>query len=178
MREHIRDLMIHGSRGGCGAATTTIGNGGGGSSSALGKWLSELQVSWVLHLAQLDAASAGRTFVSRRLQHTARTWVLAVHAIGRCVASFTGWCSSQELPQEEALPWPPASELVGFVAATFLLMLPFVDAVVAVALDDVINPASTSISSDDHGHGTWWHGFWQQGCTGIGSQVPDTDRCP
>ncbi|XP_066378701.1 uncharacterized protein [Miscanthus floridulus] len=152
MREHIRDLIIHGSRGGCGAATTTIGNGGGGSSSALGKWLSELQVSWVLHLAQLDAASAGRTFVSRRLQHTARSWVLALHAVSRSVASFTGWCSSQELQQEEeALLWPATSELVGFVAATFLLMLPFVDAVVA--LDDVISPASSSISSDDHGHG-------------------------
>ncbi|XP_066369358.1 uncharacterized protein [Miscanthus floridulus] len=146
MREHIRDLIIHGSHGGCGAAATSS------SSSALGRWLSELQVSWVLRLAQLDAASAGRTFVSRRLQHTARSWVLALHAISRSVASFTEWCSSQELQQkEEALLWPPTSELVGFVAATFLLMLPFVDAVVA--LDDVISPASSSISSDDHGHG-------------------------
>ena len=152
MREHIRDLIIHGSRGGgYGAATTPTGAAAGGSSSALGRWLSELQVSWVLHVAQLDAASAGRTFVSRRLQHTARSWVTAIHAIGRCVASFTGWCSSQEQQEEEqALPWPPASELVGFVAATFLLMLPFVDAVVA--LDDVVGPVSTS-SDDDYGHG-------------------------
>jgi hypothetical protein len=58
---------------------------------------------------------------------------------------------AQEQQEEEALPWPPASEFVGFVAATFLLMLPFVDAVVA--LDDVISPGSSSISSDDHGHG-------------------------
>ncbi|KAG2536527.1 hypothetical protein PVAP13_9NG195200 [Panicum virgatum] len=151
MREHIRDLIIHGSRGGCGAATTTTAGDGGGS-SALGRWLSELQVSWVLRLAQLDVASAGRTFVSRRLQHTARSWVLALHVISRCVASFTGWCSQQE--EEEAAArhgqnWPPASEFVGFVAATFLLMLPFVDAVVA--LDDVVSPVS--ISSDGHGHG-------------------------
>ena len=47
--------------------------------------------------------------------------------------------------------WPPASEFIGFVAAAFLLMLPFVDAVVA--LDDVICPVSTRIRSDDHGHG-------------------------
>ncbi|CAD6335324.1 unnamed protein product [Miscanthus lutarioriparius] len=135
----------------CGASSTALAATSSSSNSALGRWLSELQVSWVLHLAQVDAASAGRTFVSRRLQHTARSWVLALHAISRSVASFTGWCSSQELQQEEALPWPPASEFVGFIAATFLLVLPFVDAVVA--LDDVICPASTSISSDDHGHG-------------------------
>ncbi|KAG2547348.1 uncharacterized protein LOC120648539 [Panicum virgatum] len=141
MRVHIRDLIIR---------TATTGDGGG-SSSALGRWLSELQVSWVLRLAQLDAASAGRTFVSRRLQHTARSWVLALHAISRCVASFTGWCSQQEVEEEEARQtWPPASEFVGFVAATFLLMLPFVDAVVA--LDDVVRPVSIS-SDDDHGHG-------------------------
>jgi hypothetical protein len=126
-REHMRDL-IHGS-------------------DALDRWLWELQVSWVLHLAQLDA-SAGRAFVSRRLQHTARSWVLALHGISRSVLSFTGWCPSQE-EEEEALQqlqtcWPPTSELVGFFAATFSHMLPFVDVVVAL---EIIDP-----SASDDGH--------------------------
>ncbi|XP_066377034.1 uncharacterized protein [Miscanthus floridulus] len=126
-REHMRDL-IHGS-------------------DPLDRWLWELQVIWVLHLAQLDA-SAGRAFVSRRLQHTARSWVLALHGISRSIVSFTGWCPSQE-EEDEALQqlqtcWPPTSELVGFFAATFSHMLPFVDVVVAL---EIIDP---SASDDDH----------------------------
>ncbi|XP_066378585.1 exocyst complex component EXO70H1-like [Miscanthus floridulus] len=131
MREHIKDL-IHEFRG---AAT----------SDALGRWLSELQVSWVLHLTQLDA-SAGKAFVSRLLQYTARSWILALHAINSSIVSFNGWCSSQDQEEDEAVAvlWPPTSELVGFVAATFLQMLPFVDVVVAL---EVANPAC----GDDHG---------------------------
>ncbi|CAL4966304.1 unnamed protein product [Urochloa decumbens] len=124
-REHIRDL-IHESRG---------GDSGSGSATATDKWLSELRVSWVLHLAELEAASAGRTFISRRLQHTAHSWTVAVRLIGRSVVCFTGWCSSQE---EEGV-WPTASEFVGFVATIFLQMLPFVDVVVAL---DTTNPSS------------------------------------
>ncbi|CAL5049744.1 unnamed protein product [Urochloa decumbens] len=122
-REHIRDL-IHESRG-----------GDSGSATATDKWLSELRVSWVLHLAELEAASARRTFISRRLQHTAHSWTLAVRLISRSVVCFTGWCSSQE---EEGV-WPTASEFVGFVATIFLQMLPFVDVVVAL---DTTNPSS------------------------------------
>ncbi|CAL5050244.1 unnamed protein product [Urochloa decumbens] len=122
-REHIRDL-IHESRG-----------GDSGSATATDKWLSELRVSWVLHLAELEAASARRTFISRRLQHTAHSWTLAVRLISRSVVCFTGWCSSQE---EEGV-WPTASEFVGFVSTIFLQMLPFVDVVVAL---DTTNPSS------------------------------------
>jgi len=109
-REHMRDL-IHGS-------------------DPLDRWLWELQVSWVLHLAQLDA-SAGRAFVSRRLQHTARSWVLAPHGISRSILSFTGWCPSpSQEEEEEALQqlqtcWPPTSELVGFFSCNLLAYAPF-----------------------------------------------------
>ncbi|CAO2200800.1 unnamed protein product [Urochloa humidicola] len=113
--KHIRDL-IHESRG-----------GDAGSATATDKWLSELLVSWVLHLDELEAASARRTFISRRLEHAAHSWALALCLISRSIVCFTGWGSSQE---EEGV-WPTASEFVGFVAATFLQMLPFVDVVVA-----------------------------------------------
>ncbi|CAL5050241.1 unnamed protein product [Urochloa decumbens] len=97
------------------------------------KWLSELRVSWVLHLAELEGASARRTFISRRLQHTAHSWALALRLIGRSIVCFTGWCSSRE-------ERPPASELfVRFFLATFLQILPFVDVVVAL---DTIDPSS------------------------------------
>ncbi|CAN6181600.1 unnamed protein product [Urochloa humidicola] len=103
------------------------------------KWLSELRVSWVLHLAELEAASARRTFISRRLQHTAQSWALALRLISRSIVCFTGWCSSHEDVEEAAVWWPPASEFVRFVSATFLQILPFVDVVVAL---DTIDPIS------------------------------------
>ncbi|CAO2200799.1 unnamed protein product [Urochloa humidicola] len=123
-RQHIRHL-IHESRGG----------DAGGSATATDKWLSELRVSWVLHLAELEAAPARGTFISRRLQHAAHSWTLAVCLISRSIVCFTGWCRSQE---EEGV-WPTASEFVGFVATIFLQMLPFVDVVVAL---DTTNPSS------------------------------------
>ncbi|TKW23531.1 hypothetical protein SEVIR_4G297900v4 [Setaria viridis] len=128
-REHIRDL-IHRFRG-----------------AAMDKWLSEVRVSFVLHLAELEA-SKRRKFISssRRLRCTAHSWALALHMINRSIVSFTGWCCPQE--EEAAAGWPSASELVRFVAATFMQLLPFVDIVVAL---DISNPSS---DDDDHpGHG-------------------------
>lgn len=130
-REHIRDL-IHEFRGGPDAG------------SAMDRWLSELRVSWVLHLNELEEASARTKFISRsrRLRHTAHTWAAALHMITRSIVSFTGWSA-----QEQGV-WPTDSEFAGFVAATLLQMLPFVDAVAALDISDN-NPSS---SDDDH-HG-------------------------
>jgi hypothetical protein len=61
--------------------------------------------------------------------------------ITRSIVSFTGWSA-----QEQGV-WPTDSEFAGFVAATLLQMLPFVDAVAALDISDN-NPSS---SDDDHG---------------------------
>ncbi|KAF8661137.1 hypothetical protein HU200_057245 [Digitaria exilis] len=136
-REHIRDLLIHESSHGAHASSATA--------TAMDKWLSELRVSWVLHLAELEVASARRTFVSRRLQHAAHSWALALRLISRSIVCFTGWCSRQEEEEDEPdVWWPPASEFVRFFAAIFLQILPFVDVVVAL---DTTNPTSSAAIS-------------------------------
>ncbi|CAN6200457.1 unnamed protein product [Urochloa humidicola] len=114
-REHIREL-VRGARG-------------------LDRWLSELRVGWVLHPGELDA-SAGRRF-----QYWAEGWILAVYVISRSISSFNGWCC----PQKEAAAWPPASELVRFIVATLLKMLPFVHTVVT--LNTIDNPTTIEHST-------------------------------
>ncbi|CAN6162646.1 unnamed protein product [Urochloa humidicola] len=115
-REHIR-VLVRGARG-------------------LDRWLSELRVGWVLNPGELDA-SALRIDVSQRFQYCAEGWILAAYVISRSISSFNGWCC----PQKEAAVWPPASELVRFVVAALLKMLPFVDTVVT--LNTIDNPTTT-----------------------------------
>ncbi|CAN6215565.1 unnamed protein product [Urochloa humidicola] len=116
-REHVR-VLVRGARG-------------------LDRWLSELRVGWVLNPGELDA-SALRIDVSQRFQYCAEDWILAAYVISRSISSFNGWCC----PQKEAAVWPPASELVRFVVAALLKMLPFVDTVVTLNTMDN-NPTTT-----------------------------------
>ncbi|CAL5049748.1 unnamed protein product [Urochloa decumbens] len=97
------------------------------------RWLSELRVGWVLNPGEVLDASA-----RRRFQYCAEGWILAVYVISRSISSFNGWCC----PEEEAAVWPPASELVRFVVATLLKMLPFVDTVVTLNTT-IDNPTAT-----------------------------------
>jgi hypothetical protein len=102
--------------------------------SGLERWLSELRVGWLLDptpgVGELDASA------SQRFQYCAESWILAVYVISRSISSFNGWCCPQGSEEEAAAGWPSASELVRFVVATLLKMLPFADTVVTVNITD------------------------------------------
>ncbi|CAL4966306.1 unnamed protein product [Urochloa decumbens] len=131
-REHIR-VLVRGARG-------------------MDRWLSELRVGWVLNSGEVLDASA-----RRRFQCCAEGWILAVYVISRSISSFNGWCC----PQEEAAVWPPASELVRFVVATLLKMLPFVDTVVT------LNTTMDNPTATEHPTVSCYGGF---------SAVPPADK--
>ncbi|XP_062229873.1 uncharacterized protein LOC133927425 [Phragmites australis] len=101
----------------------------------LDRWLSELHVGWVLHLADDDASSGSRgsILISRQLQHLAQSWILALLEINSYLSRcFNRWYShSQEL---EETVCPPACDFARFVEATLSKMLPFVDTVVNLAI--------------------------------------------
>ncbi|KAJ1260822.1 hypothetical protein BS78_10G261700 [Paspalum vaginatum] len=107
---------------------------GGNNLSAVGRWLRELQVGWVLLLGETAESTAGRILV-----FYSKSWILALQeiseSISRCVVD--GWRNQQQDDQGTSKHHPPAaassSEFAQLVEATVLKMLPFVDIAVAAA---------------------------------------------
>ncbi|TVU46137.1 hypothetical protein EJB05_05655, partial [Eragrostis curvula] len=104
----------------------------------LERWLSELDVGWLLHLPDGDA-SARRLFMSRQLQHLVRSWITALRQVEESVFEYLDGLAREDDSFSTSLQ-PDAAEFAGFVEATLLKMLPFVDAVVAL---NIIHPGST-----------------------------------
>jgi hypothetical protein len=113
----------------------------GSNATAPDRWLSELNVAWLLSLAELDA-SGQRTFISRQLQSPAQTWIPALQVISTSVWKCL---SSHDEPTDGLLD--AVSEFAQFLKATLLKMLTFVDAIVALDPFSVINGA---ISQQQH----------------------------
>ncbi|TVU46153.1 hypothetical protein EJB05_05671, partial [Eragrostis curvula] len=107
------------------------------------RWLSELDVGWLLHLPDGDA-SARRLFISRQLQHLVRNWITALRQVEESVfAYFDGQAREDDI--FSASLQPDVTGFAGFVEATLLKMLPFVDAVVALK---IIHPGSGERATD------------------------------
>ncbi|KAK3136684.1 hypothetical protein QOZ80_5BG0440980 [Eleusine coracana subsp. coracana] len=100
----------------------------GNNVDALERWLSELDVSWVLHLNH--ASESARIFFSRQLQYLARSWILALYEVSGYIDC---WCSQEEATLTVGPP-PSALLFVQFLEATLSKMLRFVDAIVAVRI--------------------------------------------
>ncbi|WVZ78414.1 hypothetical protein U9M48_026127 [Paspalum notatum var. saurae] len=103
---------------------------GGNNLNAVEHWLRELDVGWVLLLAETAESTAGRILV-----FYSKSWILALQemseSIYRCVV-VDGCCSQQKDGQGTSKHHPPAaSEFAQLVEATLLKMLPFVDIAVA-----------------------------------------------
>jgi hypothetical protein len=119
-RRHLRGLVEQF----CGGAN--------GNVTAPERWLSELNVAWLLHLAELSASARG-SFISRQLHHLVQSWIMALRKINTSIwACFSGFSS-----QEEATVAPPAApEFVRFIEATLWKMLTFVGAIAAPLNED------------------------------------------
>lgn len=107
----------------------------GGNLGALQKWLLDLDVGWVLNLAEIDE-SAGSVLIWRQFQYFAdSSWIPALSKIGESIFSyFDPWCSSQEQDEGQGTSKQPLiSEFVQLVEAAVLKMLTFVDAIIAAA---------------------------------------------
>ncbi|RLN13556.1 hypothetical protein C2845_PM09G23870 [Panicum miliaceum] len=105
---------------------------GGNNPDALEKWLSELDVGWVLHKFKIDE-SAGSIRIWRQFQYFAESWILALQDINESISKcFDVWCS-QDRDKKGTSKKPLASEFALLVEATVLEMLPFVDAIIAAA---------------------------------------------
>ncbi|CAN6192369.1 unnamed protein product [Urochloa humidicola] len=105
---------------------------GGNNLSALEKWLSELDVVWVLHELKIDE-SAGSIRIWHQFHYFAESWILAMQEINESISTcFDVWCSSQDRDEGTSTK-PLASEFALLVKATVLKMLPFVDAIIAAA---------------------------------------------
>lgn len=63
--EHIKSLVVE-----------FFGCNGKNNVGALERWLSELDVSWVLHLNH--RSESAHIFFSRQLQYLARSWIVAL----------------------------------------------------------------------------------------------------
>ncbi|KAG2608603.1 uncharacterized protein LOC120668885 isoform X2 [Panicum virgatum] len=96
---------------------------GGNNLAALEKWLSELDVSWVLHEFKIDE-SAGSIRMWRQFSFFAESWILALQDINESVSRCFDVTSRK----------PLASEFVLLVETAVLKMLPFVDAIIAAAV--------------------------------------------
>jgi len=105
---------------------------GGNNLAALEKWLSELDVSWVLHEFKIDE-SAGSIRMWRQFSFFAESWILALQDINESVSRcFDVWCSQDR--DEGTSRKPLASEFALLVETAVLKMLPFVDAIIAAAV--------------------------------------------
>jgi hypothetical protein len=97
----------------------------------LEKWLSELDVGWVLHESKIDE-SAGSIRIWQQFHFFAESWILALQDINESISRcFDVWCSQDR--DEGTSKKPLASEFALLVEATMLKMLPFVDAIIAAA---------------------------------------------
>ncbi|CAN6173670.1 unnamed protein product [Urochloa humidicola] len=106
----------------------------GNNLSALEKWLSELDVGWVLHELKIDEPAAGSIRIWRRFQYFAESWILAMQEINKSISTcFDVWCSSQDRDEGTSTNPTLASEFALLVEAAVLKMLPFVDAIIAAA---------------------------------------------
>ncbi|XP_066375321.1 exocyst complex component EXO70A1-like [Miscanthus floridulus] len=102
----------------------------GDNRSALERWLSELNVGWVVHLAPGTHESSGSVVASHGFQFLVQSWIMALRKIGESIfTSLDEWYSqSQRQDQDEGTSkQPSASEFAQLVQATVLKMLPFVD---------------------------------------------------
>ena len=105
----------------------------GDNRSALERWLLELDVPWVIHLAPGTHESSGSVVATHGFQFLVQSWILALHKIrGSILTSLDGW-SRQRQDQDEGRTskQPSASEFAQLVQAIVLKMLPFVDIAVA-----------------------------------------------
>ncbi|KXG20922.1 uncharacterized protein LOC8069219 [Sorghum bicolor] len=110
MRQHLRGLVAE------------FCVGASGNVTAPDRWLSELNVAWLLHLSELGASARG-SFISRQLQQLVQSWILALRKINTSMiwACFSGFSS-----QEKATVAPPAApEFVCFIEATLWKMFIF-----------------------------------------------------
>jgi hypothetical protein len=102
--------------------------------SAPARWLSELEVTWVLHLdhGSEESGRRRRSFISGQLLYLARSWIQALFEITKPISIYfgAGCCSSRDKEEDKPPPAAAASEFVRLVEATFSKMLPFVDAIV------------------------------------------------
>jgi hypothetical protein len=121
-REHITRVLVG----------EFCGGANGHHASASEKWLWELDVDWLLHLAEIDA-SEGRILVTRELMHLTRSWIPALWTISTSIWGCFGGFHSQE---EATVGLPAASEFVRFFEATLLKMFTFVHAIAPLNLDD------------------------------------------
>lgn len=105
----------------------------GDNRSALHRWLLELDVPWVVHLAPGTHESSGSVAVaSHGFQFLDQSWSLALRKIrGSILTSLDGWCSQRQDQDEGTSKQPSASEFAELVQATVLKMLPFVDTAAA-----------------------------------------------
>ncbi|XP_066368968.1 uncharacterized protein [Miscanthus floridulus] len=123
------------------APLVNCGIKGGGSMGVLERWLTELGVAWVLHLA--SSASAWEE-LDKHTSDGARCWIRALHEITRTIRSvavslFPDHGSVGLLPsiyEEEEDPKAEGSILelllfARFIQETMLKMLAFVDFIVA-----------------------------------------------
>jgi len=102
---------------------------GGHNLGASDKWLSELDVGWVLHKFRIDE-SAGS--MRGQLCFLAESWILALQDINESVSRcFDVWRSQDR--DEGTSSKPHASEFALLVETTVSKMLPFVDAIIAAA---------------------------------------------
>ncbi|KAK3134609.1 hypothetical protein QOZ80_6AG0551290 [Eleusine coracana subsp. coracana] len=90
-------------------------------SSAPEIWLSELEITLVLHVTQ------AQSFISGQLLYFARSWIRALFEITESISVYFGGSSC--ISKEDGPP--SASEFLRLVQATLSKMLPFVDAIVA-----------------------------------------------
>ncbi|TVU07557.1 hypothetical protein EJB05_40918, partial [Eragrostis curvula] len=97
------------------------------NNSAPERWLSELEVNWVLHLAH--NSESGRSFISGQLLYLAKSWIEALFEITKYISVYFGGHHGKEKGTDDV-----GSEFVRFVEATMSKMLPFVDAIVAVRI--------------------------------------------
>ncbi|WVZ78433.1 hypothetical protein U9M48_026142 [Paspalum notatum var. saurae] len=129
--EHIKSLVVE--------------FNGGNNLSAVERWLRELQVGWVLLLGETAESTAGRI-----LDFYAKSWILALHEIGksisRCVVDGWRWRSQQQEDQGTSKHHPPAAaaEFAKLVEATVLKMLPFVDIAVATPTQNTHRPGAVA----------------------------------
>ncbi|OEL28601.1 hypothetical protein BAE44_0010381 [Dichanthelium oligosanthes] len=110
----------------------------GNNLSSLERWLTELDVGWVLHLANDGAASAGSSILisQQQLQRLTGSWILALYKINKYVSRcFHAWYRQEEVITATICP-PAYYEFVGFIKAIFSRMLPFRDTIVSLNISD------------------------------------------
>uniref|UniRef100_A0A0A9HQ38 Exocyst subunit Exo70 family protein n=1 Tax=Arundo donax TaxID=35708 RepID=A0A0A9HQ38_ARUDO len=102
--------------------------------AGLERWFSELDVGWLLHLADGDASGGRIRFID--LQHLSRSWILALREIKESIFTYFVGLGSEE--DSSSTSQPVVSEFARFVEATLLKMLAFVDAIAALNTSDHI----------------------------------------